>query len=311
MLAGCAIFPGDNIWNTPIEDLPVAANSSAYIDTIGRDTTFHPDFGAGEWPPNSGAPIGIPFITVTGAQKKVAVTFEYAEESDTGPYPVPANAPVEGGTSGDGDRHVLMIDEDNCVLYELFAAYPQPDGTWQAGSGAIFDLASHTLRPDTWTSADAAGLPIFPGLLRYDEVASGEIRHALRFTAPQTQQAYVWPARHFASSLTGSEFPPLGQRFRLRADFDVRGFAPPIQVILRAMQQYGIILADNGSSWYLSGAPDDRWDNDMLRELKQLTGNDFEAIDVSSLLLAPDSGQVKQTTSMPLNERIFLPVIVR
>jgi hypothetical protein len=310
-IADCAIFPGNNIWNTPIDDLPVAAHSAAYIDTIGRNSTFHPDFGAGEWPPGSGAPIGIPFVTIAGDQKKVAVTFEYDDESDAGPYPVPPNAPIEGGPNSDGDRHVLLLDQDNCVLYELYAAYPQPDGTWQAGSGAIFDLSSHALRPDTWTSADAAGLPILPGLLRYEEVASGEIRHALRFTAPQTQRAYVWPARHHASDLTGSAYPPMGQRFRLRADFDSSGYSPQIQVILRAMQRYGIILADNGSSWYLSGAPDERWDNDTLRELKQLTGNDFEAVDVATLMLDPDSGQVKQSTSVPLNAKLFLPVVMR
>lgn len=310
-VANCALFPGDNIWNMPINDLPLAANSAAYIDTIGRDTPFHPDFGAGEWPPDSGAPIGIPFIVVTGDQKKVSVTFDYADQSDVGPYPVPPNAPIEGGPNGDGDRHILMLDKDNCLLYELYAAYPQPDGSWEAGSGAIFDLSSHELRPDSWTSADAAGLPILPGLLRYDEVASGEIRHAIRFTAPETQQAYVWPARHQASDLTGSEYPPMGQRFRLRADFDSSGYSPQIQVILRAMQKYGIILADNGSSWYLSGAPDERWDNDLLRELKGLTGDDFEAVNVASLMLDPDSGQVKLTTSVPLDERVFLPVVTR
>lgn len=311
ILADCTILPGDNIWNTPIDDLPVATNSNAYIETIGRDRTFHPDFGAGEWPPGSGAPIGIPFITVAGNQPKVNVSFTYADESDTGPYPIPTDAPIEGGPNSDGDRHVLVLDRDNCMLYELFAAYPQQDETWQAGSGAIFDLGSHALRPDTWTSADAAGLPILPGLLRYEEVASGEIRHAIRFTAPQTQRAYVWPARHYASDLTGSEYPPLGQRFRLRADFDMSGYSPFIQVILRAMQRYGIILADNGSAWYLSGAPDERWDNELLRELKQLRGDDFEAVDVASLMLDADSGQVKQTTSVPLDEQIFLPTVMR
>lgn len=310
-LAGCDLFPGDNIWNTRIDDLPVAANSAAYIDTIGRDRTFHPDFGSGEWPPGSGAPIGIPFMTVPGNQAKVGVSFDYADESDGGPYPVPTNAPIEGGPNSNGDRHVLMVDEDNCVLYELFAAYPQSDGSWEAGSGAIFDLNSHALRPDTWTSADAAGLPILPGLLRFDEVASGEIRHAIRFTAPETQRAYVWPARHFASSLTGSEYPPMGQRFRLKADFDMSGYAAEIQVILLAMQRYGLILADNGSAWYLSGAPDERWDNEQLRELKTLTGDDFEAVDVSSLMLDPDSGQVRQSTSAPLNERVYLPLVAR
>ena len=310
-LAGCEIFPGDNIWNTPINDLPVAANSATYINTIGRDTTFHPDFGAGEWPPGSGAPIGIPFITVPGSQAKVNVTFTYDDQSDVGPYPIPANPPIEGGPNSDGDRHILMVDQDNCTLYELFAAYPQNDGSWQAGSGAIFDLASHELRPDTWTSADAAGLPILPGLLRYEEVAGGEIRHAIRFTAPETRNTYVWPARHQASDLTGREYPPMGQRFRLRADFALNGYSPQIRVILRAMQKYGIILADNGSPWYLSGAPDERWDNELLRELKQLTGNDFEAVDSSSLVLDQNSGQVRRTTSVVLDERVHLPLVTR
>jgi hypothetical protein len=187
----------------------------------------------------------------------------------------------------------LVLERDSCVLYELYAAYPQPDGSWHAGSGAIFDLNSHTLRPETWTSADAAGLPILPGLVRYDEVAEGEIRHAVRVTAPQTRKAYVWPARHYASSLTGMQYPPMGQRFRLRADFDVSGFSPEVQVILRALKTYGMILADNGASWFISGAPDERWDNDALHELHQVHGSDFEAVNVSSLMVDFDSGQVK------------------
>jgi hypothetical protein len=187
---------------------------------------------------------------------------------------------------------VLIVDRSDCTLYELYAAYPQGDGSWTAGSGAIYDLTSNALRPSGWTSADAAGLPILPGLVRYDEVASGEITHAIRFTAPQTQRAFVWPARHFASSLTGAEYPPMGARFRLRADFDVSGYSTEVQVILRAMQRYGIILADNGSPWYLSGAPDERWDNDVLRELKELQGSDFEAIDLSARQVSPGSGQV-------------------
>ena len=297
-LAGCTLFPTDNIWNTPIDELPVDRNSATYINTIGADTPLHPDFGAGLW---EGGPIGIPFTDVAGVQPKVDVTFDYADESDPGPYPIPTDAPIEGGAASDGDRHVLVVDRDNCVLYELFYAFPQHDGAWTAASGAIFDLNSNALRPDTWTSADAAGLPILPGLVRYDEVATGEINHALRFTAPQTQRAYVWPARHYASSLTGAQYPPLGQRFRLRADFDMSGYAPEIQVILRALQTYGMILADNGSSWYISGAPDERWDNDMLRQLKQLTGADFEAVDVSTLQVAADSAQVQlpNTTATP------------
>ncbi len=305
-LAGCDIFPADNIWNTRVDTLPLDANSAAYIETLGGERTLHPDFGAGLW---DGGPIGIPYLIVAGNQSKVAITFDYATESDPGPYPVPTNAPIEGGPDSDGDRHVLVLDEDSCQLYELFYSYPQEDGSWTAGSGAIFDLSSHALRPDTWTSADAAGLPILPGLVRYDEVASGEIRHAIRFTAPQTRRAYVWPARHYASSLTDARYPPLGQRFRLRADFDLTEFSPHVQVILRAMQIYGLILADNGSAWYISGAPDERWDNDILRELRSVSGDAFEAVDVSSLMLNVDSGQVRPQVQVPLTEQLYLPLV--
>lgn len=285
----CPLLPANNIWNTRVDGLPVHAQSAAWVSTIGADQSFHPDFGAGEWPPGSGAPIGIPYIEVDGAPK-VAVSFGYASESDPGPYPIPLNAPIEGGPNAEGDRHVLIVDRADCTLYELFAAYPQGDGSWTAGSGAIFDLTSNDLRPSGWTSADAAGLPILPGLIRYDEVASGEITHAIRFTAPQTQQAFVWPATHFASNLTGGEYPPMGARFRLRDDFDVSGYAPEVRVILVAMQRYGIVLADNGSSWFLSGAPDERWDNEILRQLKDLRGADLEAVDLASVILSPTSG---------------------
>ncbi len=292
-VAGCAVFPTDNIWNAPVDTLPVDPNSAAYINTIGATAGLHPDFGAGDWPPGSGRPIGIPYTDVPGSQPKVSVSFTYDDESDAGPYPIPPDPPIEGGPNSDGDRHVLIVDRDNCVLYELYSAWPQPDGSWQAGSGAIFDLNSNTLRPADWTSADAAGLPILAGLVRYDEVAAGEIRHAIRVTAPQTRREYVWPARHFASSLTGSQYPPMGQRFRLRADFDISGFSPEVQVILQALKKYGMILADNGASWFISGAPDERWNNDVLvPELRQVKGSDFEAVDVSSLMVDPDSAQV-------------------
>jgi hypothetical protein len=224
----------------------------------------------------------------------VSVTFGYDDESDPGPYPIPPDVPIEGGPSSNGDRHVLVLDRGHCILYEMYDAWPQPDGSWEAGSGAVFDLNAYDLRPAGWTSADAAGLPILPGLVRYDEVASGEIRHAIRFTAPQTRRAYVWPARHYASSLTGLQYPPMGQRFRLKTGFDMSGFSPEVQVILQAMKTYGIILADNGSSWFISGAPDERWDNDVLHELGQVHGSDFEAVDVSSLMIDPNSGQARQ-----------------
>ena len=293
-VAGCAVFPADHIWNVPIDALPVDVNSAAYVATIGAGEYVHADFGSGEWPPGSGAPIGIPCVDVPGSQPQVPVTFDYADESDPGPYPIPTSAPIEGGPDSEDDRHVLVVDRDDCVLYELYYAFPQPDGSWQAGSGAIFDLKGYTLRPAGWTSADAAGLPILPGLVRYDEVAQGEIRHALRFTAPQTRRAYIWPARHYASDLTEAQYPAMGQRFRLRADFDVSGFSPPVQVILRALKTYGMILADNGAPWYISGVPDERWSNDVLHELHQVHGSDFEAVDASSLMMDADSGQAKR-----------------
>ena len=295
-LAGCNLFPFDNIWNVPVDTLPVDPNSSAYINTIGSDVHVHPDFGSGQW---EGGPIGIPYVDVAGSQAKVGVTFDYDDESDPGPYPIPPDAPIEGGPNGDGDRHVLVMDRDNCMLYELFHAFPQSNGTWHAGSGAIYDLSSYALRPDGWTSADAAGLPILPGLVRYDEVVSGNINHALRFTADQTQRAYVWPGRHHASSLTGLQYPPMGQRFRLKAGFDIIPFSPQVQVILRALKRYGMMLADNGSSWYISGVPDERWDNNVLRELRELHGSDFEAVDISSLMIHPDSGQAKVSSPTP------------
>jgi hypothetical protein len=301
-VAGCQVFPADNIWNTPVDTLPVDPNSAAYIQTIGADAPLKADFGSGTW---EGGPIGIPYAVVLGTQAKVPVSFGYADESDPGPYPIPTDAPIEGGPESDGDRHVLVVNRDACLLYELFYAFPQPDGSWQAGSGAIFDLNSHALRPAGWTSADAAGLPILPGLVRYEEVINGDINHALRFTAPQTRRDYVWPARHYASNLTDSQYPPIGQRFRLRADFDISGFSPEVQVILRALKTYGLILADNGSAWYITGAPDERWDNDMLQELGQVHGSDFEALDVSSLMLDPDSGQIRETTSS------YLPLVVQ
>jgi hypothetical protein len=302
-LAGCAVFPVDNVWNVPVDTLPVDANSATYVATIGADRHVHADFGSGTW---EGGPIGIPYVDVPGTQPMVAVTFDYDDESDPGPYPIPTDAPIEGGSDSDGDRHVLVLDRDNCILYEMFYAFPQADGSWHAGSGAIFDLNSNALRPAGWTSADAAGLPILSGLVRYDEVAGGEIRHALRFTAPQTRQEYLWPARHFASSLTGAEYPPMGQRFRLRADFDISGFSPEVQVILHALKKYGMILADNGSAWYISGVPDERWDNDHLHELHQVHGSDFEAVDESSLMVDPDSSQVRTN-----GHRAYLPLVLR
>ena len=293
-VGSCPVLPADNIWNTPVDQFPVSAISSTWVTTIGSTKTVHADFGSGVY---DGAPIGIPYVTVPGTQTKYPATFTYADESDPGPYAVPLNAPIEGGSQSTGDRHALAIDTDHCILYELYAAYPQA-ASWSAGAGAIFNLLSNALRPSGWTSTDAAGLPVFPGLLRYDEIAAGEIRHAIRFTVPQTQRAFVWPARHYASSLTGTQYPPMGARFRLRAGFDISGYSAANQVILRALKKYGMILADNGSAWYLSGAPDSRWNNDDLHNLGLIHGSDFEAVDVSGLMIDPNSGQAAQSTTV-------------
>lgn len=291
----CMLFPSNNIWNTPIDKLPVDKNSDLYIQTIGPAISLHPDFGSGLW---NNAPIGIPYTIVDGNQKKVFVQFEYADESDKGPYPIPDNPPIEGGEDSNGDRHILIVDKDNCILYELYSAYKNPDGSWRAGSGAIFDLNSNSLRPDSWTSADAAGLPILPGLVRYDEVAAGEINHMIRFTVPKTQRKYIWPARHYASSITDEKYPPMGQVFRLKNSVNISTFSKEAQVILTALKKYGMILADNGSAWFISGVPDERWNNDAINELKQIKGSDFEAVDISSLMVNANSGEAKSNTSV-------------
>lgn len=287
-IGGCRIFPDDHIWNRRVDRLPVHPQSDAWIATVGRERTLRADFGSGLF---QGAPIGIPFVTVAGDQARVPIRFEYADESDAGPYPIPPDVSIEGGPGSTGDRHVIVLDRSRCRLYEVYSSYRNEDGSWRAGSGAIFDLNAYGLRPKGWTSADAAGLAILPGLVRYDEVAAGEIRHALRFTVAETHRAYLWPARHFASRLTEAKYPPMGARFRLRADFEMSRFSAETQVILRALQRYGMILADNGSSWYVSGAPDERWRNDRLRELLTVKGSDLEAVDASPLPLDDDSGR--------------------
>src|SRR5262245_17277710 len=282
----CPVLPANNIWNTPVDTLPVLSNSSSMLNTIGASTGFHADFGSGTW---NGGPIGIPFVTVPGSQTKYPATFLYSDESDAGPYAVPLNAPIEGGATSNGDRHAIAIDTDNCILYELYRAFPQ-SASWTGDSGAIFDLRSNALRPTTWTSADAAGLPIMPGLVSVEEVLTGEITHAIRFTAPQTRREFVWPARHYASSLTGTQYPRMGERFRLKASFDVSPFPPEVRVILTAMKKYGIMLADNGSAWYLSGKPDARWNNNNLRTLSQVLGSELEAVDATALQTSANSG---------------------
>jgi hypothetical protein len=292
--SACPFFPADNIWNARVDTLPLDPRSGAYVAAIGATHGLHPDFGSGLW---NGGPIGIPFVAVPTGQPLAPITFDYDDQSDPGPYPIPTDAPIEGGPDSDGDRHTLVVRNGDCRLFETWYTWPTPDGSWYAGSGAIFDLTSNGLRPAGWTSADAAGLPILPGLVRYDEVASGYIDHALRFTAPQTQHAYVWPARHYASSNSDPNLPPMGQRFRLRSGFDISGFSATNQVILTALKEYGMILADNGSAWYLSGIPDERWNNDDLRALRNgVHGSDFQAVDVVGLMVHPDSGQAATPT---------------
>jgi len=275
----CPLFPADNPWNRRVDTLPVAAGSAATIAAIGPTKTMHADFGSGLW---DGGPIGIPITVVGKSQAKSAVRFDYADESDKGPYPIPAAVKIEGGSASDGDRHAIVVDRDACRVYELYALR-RDGGRWTAGSGAIWDLHSNRLRPAGWTSADAAGLPILPGLARYDEVATGHIDHALRFTVSRTRRAYVWPARHFASSLTDPALPPMGARLRLRKSFDISGFPRQARVVLQALKDYGMIVADNGSDWYVSGAPDPRWSNDDLHTLGRVPGSAFEVVDTSSL----------------------------
>ena len=282
-LHGKQLFPPDNPWNEDISNTPVDPNSDNLIASIGLNTNLHPDFGT-VW---DGAPNGIPYIVVSGSQPKVPLNWTaYGDESDPGPYPIPPDAPIEGGPNSTGDRHVLVIDRDNWMLYELGYAFPINNGvSWNANCGAIFDLNSNALRPAGWTSADAAGLPIFPGLVRYDEVfEQQEIKHAIRFTASITRRAYVSPARHWASSNTSVNRPPMGMKVRLKASFDISSFTPAMQVILRAMRKYGMILADNGSNWYFSGAPDMRWSDDELNQLKTLRGSNFEVVQMGTIV---------------------------
>ncbi|WP_245213682.1 hypothetical protein [Rhodoferax sp. AJA081-3] len=290
-LNGAIPFPANNAWNTDISGAPVDANSDALIASIGLTRGLHPDFGSGLY---EGAPIGIPYVVVSSTQPKVAVTFtDYGDESDPGPYPIPADAPIEGqlanGGSFGGDRHVLVIDRDANRLYETGNSYPQAGGAWRASGGAVFHTDSNTVRPGGqpgWTSADAAGLPIFPGLARYDEASTGVIRHALRFTASTTRRAYVPPATHWASSNTSANVPPMGMRVRLKASYVIpASFSTESKAILQSMKTYGMLLADNGSNWYVSGAPDPRWNNDKLvSELGSVKGSSFEVVRMDGLV---------------------------
>ncbi len=279
-LNGFLPFPADNLWNQNIASAPVDPNSAAIINYIGVSDPVHPDFGSGEY---NGSSIGIPYIVVDSSQAPVAINFTaYGSESDPGPMPVPPSAPIEGYPNpGSGDRHVLVLDNNNCWLYELYSSYPQTDGSWNAASAAVWDLLNDEQRPLTWTSADAAGLSVFAGLARYDEVASGTIKHALRFTLQNSRAAFVPPASHWAATTTNASAAPMGMRLRLKSSFDISGFSATNQVILTALQQYGMIMADNGSNMYISGAPDDRWNNDDLHNLDQVTAADFDVVQMN------------------------------
>ena len=266
--AVCTVFPYSNVWNKAVSGLGVAGNSAAMIDAIGAGSYLHPDFDAvGD---------GIPYNVVSSSTPSYKVSFEYADESDAGPYPIPSSPKIEGGS----DRHLISVDPGRCMLWELYAVQ-KSGSSWSAGSGAVWNLRSNALRPEGWTSADAAGLPIYPGLVKYSEVMSGEIDHALRFTAPKTC-GYIYPARHLTAP-TCSNLPPMGLRVRLKASVDISGFGPHAQVVLKALKKYGMILADNGSPWYVSGAPDSRWNDDEFHKLQTLHGSDFEVVNTGSL----------------------------
>jgi len=282
-LHGKRIFPKDDPWNRDISKEAVDPDSAALLASIGLNKGLHADFGT-VW---NGAPSGIPYVIVGKDQPKVKITFtDYVDESDAGPYPVPLDAPIEGGAKSDGDRHVLVIDRDHWMVYELYRAFLGEDGkSWKAGSAAVFDLTRRTTRPAGWTSADAAGLPIFPGLVRYDEaVEQKKIAHALRFTGQHSRRAYVAPARHFASRSNDSKLPPMGMRVRLKADYDVSKFPAEDKVILTALKKYGMILADNGSDWFLSGAPDPRWNDDNLHALSAVKGKDWDVVKMDKIV---------------------------
>jgi hypothetical protein len=279
-LGSCRVFPADNPWNRDVSSDPVDPNSSAIIAQIqtGTSKNLHPDFGSD---------FGIPYVVVPGTQPKVDMTFDYSDESDPGPYPIPPDAPIEGGAASGGDRHVLVVDRDNCALYETYDSHYVGPG-WQCGSGAVFDLNSNQLRPDCWTSSDAAGLPVFPGLVRFEEVQAGKIEHAIRVTFQRTRQAFIHPATHFASSQTAANYPPMGARLRLKASFDISGVTGQSRVVLEALKRYGFIVADNGSNWFFQGAPDMGFDDEDLNQLKDVPGDQFEVVQMERLYTVAD-----------------------
>jgi hypothetical protein len=289
----CPAFPADNVWNTPVTGLPVDRHSVAWLAHMSAGSTYlHPDYGPG----GGSSPYGIPWQITRPHTKFVHLRFLYADESDRGRYPFSAGTPIEGGSGSTGDRHALMVDPATCVLYELYDARFRPAGASTAGSGAIWDLRSNRLRPAGWTSADAAGLPILPGLVNYDEVRSGHIDHAIRFTAQTTSTRFIWPARHEAGATSNAGYPPMGARFRLRAGFRLPSSScfEPCQVVIAAMKRYGLILADNGSNWFFQGTADRRWTYTMVDQLKQIPAGAVQAVDESCLMISPNSGQARQ-----------------
>jgi hypothetical protein len=287
----CPMFPADNVWNTDVSGLPVDSHSTAWLASMNSlSTNLHPDFGPSSDPSN---PYGMPFAVVSPAHALVNLAFQYGDQSDPGPYPFGIDTPIEGGASSGGDRHAIMVNPASCTLYELFDAHYSSAGS-SAGSGAIWDLHSNALRPAGWTSADAAGLPILPGLLRYDEVQAGSITHAIRMTAQSTDTSFIWPARHEAGASSNPNLPPMGARFRLRAGFDISSFSLQAQAVLRAMQHYGLILADNGSNWFFGGTADQNWPISLVDELKHVPASAFDAVDESSLMIDANSGETQQ-----------------
>jgi hypothetical protein len=304
-IGGCAAFPANNVWNTDISSLPVHPRSATWMASMGGPSKLlHPDFG-----PSGAFPYGIPFNVVDSAHPRINLTFGYSSESDHVGYPFGADTWIEGGPAAGGDRHAIMVDRSSCTLYELYDAHYNGPAASTAGSGATWSLGGNALRPATWTSADAAGLPIFPGLLRLEEVQAGAVQHAIRFTAQQTDRSYLWPARHQAGAALNPGLPPMGARFRLRAGFDISHFSAPSQVVLNAMKHYGLMLADNGSNWYFQGAAENGWSDTMISELKTVPAAQFDALDESSLMIDPNSAQARQTGAGPPGNPVARPPV--
>lgn len=281
----CPVFPADNPWNVPVDDLPVADNSDAIVRSIGLSKGLHADFGSGKY---DGEKIGIPITIANSDTPRKRITFYYQDESDPGPYPIPRDVKIEGDPDPQpgNDRHIIVVEKDECKVYEVFQIKKR-DGVWRGASGAVWDLNSNALRPEGWTSADAAGLAILPGLARYSDFAAGGFDHALRFAVEHSREAYVYPATHEAGESSDPDLPPMGLRLRLRADYDISGFGPQTQAVLQALKTYGMIVADNGTDWYITGAPNRNWDNADLHDLEDVLGENFEVVDTSSMEPSP------------------------